>query len=89
MKTRLQIAVLPFFCACGTLSASHPLEPGDHQLGVTFGGPFTTSLGPPIPVPNLIAEGRTGLEPGRLPEPTGPQQAATRLAVLDSVPTCG
>ena len=68
MKTCLQIAVLPFFCACGTLSASHPLEPGDHQLGITFGGPFTTSLGPPIPVPNLIAEGRTGLEPfGELP----------------------
>ena len=54
---------LPAICSCGTLSAAHPLDAGDQRVGVTFGGPFTTSLGPPIPVPNLILEGRTGLEP--------------------------
>lgn len=63
MKPILSIAVLPAIAACGTLSASHPLDAGDHRVGVTFGGPFTTSLGPPIPVPNLIVEGRSGLEP--------------------------
>ena len=39
------------------------MEPGQHRAGVTFGGPFTTTLGPPIPIPNLIVEGRSGLEP--------------------------
>ena len=48
---------------CGTMNAARPLDPGDHMVGVTFGGPFTTSLGPPIPVPNLMIEGRSGLEP--------------------------
>ena len=48
---------------CGTLSAARPMEAGEHRVGATFGGPFTTALGPPIPVPNLIIEGRSGLKP--------------------------
>jgi len=55
--------LLPAIVACGTLNAAYPLQPGEHRAGVTFGGPFTTSLGPPIPVPNLIIEGRSGMEP--------------------------
>ncbi len=49
--------------ACGTMNAARPLDAGEHQVGVTFGGPFTTQLGPPIPVPNLVVEGRSGLNP--------------------------
>jgi hypothetical protein len=49
--------------ACGTMHAARPLPPGEQQVGVNLGGPFTTSLGPPIPIPNLVIEGRTGLKP--------------------------
>jgi hypothetical protein len=53
---------------CGTMNAARPLEAGEHRLGFNFGGPFTTSLGPPIPIPNLVVEGRSGLKPlGTLP----------------------
>ena len=64
----LLVSASTVLIGCGTLNAARPLEAGAHQLGVTFGGPFTTSLGPPIPVPNLILEGRSGLAPfGPLP----------------------
>ena len=57
-----------FTGACGTMNAARPLDAGHHQVGVTFGGPFTTQLGPPIPVPNIVVEGRSGLDPlGALP----------------------
>ena len=49
--------------ACGTMNAARPLDAGTHQVGVTFGGPFTTQLGPPVPIPNLVLEGRSGLKP--------------------------
>ena len=54
---------LLFTSGCGTMSAAYPLDEGEHRMGVTFGGPFTTTLGPPIPVPNLIVERRSGLAP--------------------------
>ena len=57
------LATLSLLSGCGTLSAARPMDPGQHRVGTTFGGPFTTALGPPIPVPNLIVEGRSGLEP--------------------------
>jgi hypothetical protein len=57
------LLTLSFLSGCGTLNAARPMEPGQHRAGVTFGGPFTTTLGPPIPIPNLIVEGRSGLEP--------------------------
>ncbi len=67
MRVVLQNSLLPILACvlagCGTMNAARPLDPGQHMVGVTFGGPFTTSLGPPIPVPNLIVEGRSGLEP--------------------------
>lgn len=52
-----------FLAGCGTMNAARPLDPGTHQVGVTFGGPFTTQLGPPVPIPNLVVEGRSGLNP--------------------------
>ncbi len=56
------------WAGCGTMNAARPLDPGAHQVGVTFGGPFTTQLGPPVPIPNLVLEGRSGLKPlGSMP----------------------
>ena len=49
--------------ACGTMNAARPLPEGKHQVGSNFGGPFTTTLGPPVPIPNLMGEGRSGLAP--------------------------
>ena len=68
LRTLLLLIGITGLVGCGTMNAARPLDPGQHVVGVTFGGPFTTSLGPPIPVPNLIVEGRTGLEPiGSMP----------------------
>ena len=65
MSVSLALALLS---GCGTMNAARPLEPGEHRLGFNFGGPFTTSLGPPIPIPNLVVEARSGLKPlGPLP----------------------
>ena len=63
--TRLTLFFTALFVlsGCGTLNAARPMDAGQHRVGVTFGGPFTTALGPPIPVPNLIVEGRSGIEP--------------------------
>ena len=47
----LGASALLFTSGCGTMSAAYPLDEGEHRMGVTFGGPFTTTLGPPIPVP--------------------------------------
>ena len=50
------------------MNAARPLDPGEHRIGFNFGGPFTTSLGPPIPIPSLVVEARSGLQPlGTLP----------------------
>ncbi len=59
----LYLSSFTLVLGCGTLSAAAPMEPGQHRVGATFGGPFTTNLGPPIPIPNLIVEARSGLEP--------------------------
>jgi hypothetical protein len=70
LRTFLMSGVLSAFLlgGCGTMNAARPLEAGEHRLGFNFGGPFTTSLGPPIPIPNLVVEGRSGLKPlGTLP----------------------
>jgi len=48
---------------CGTMNAARPLPEGQHQVGLNFGGPFTTTLGPPVPIPNLMVEARSGLKP--------------------------
>jgi hypothetical protein len=48
--------------ACGTMNAARPLAPGEHAMGLTFGGAMV-DLGAPIPLPNLVVEGRHGLAP--------------------------
>jgi len=48
---------------CGALNTARPLEQGQHRLGVTGGGAVLTALGAPIPLPNLIIEGQSGLSP--------------------------
>ena len=50
------------------MNAARPLDAGQHRVGFTFGGPFTTQLGPPIPAPMLLVEARSGLKPvGAMP----------------------
>lgn len=51
------------FTGCGTLNSAIPLDKGEHALGLSFGGPLITALGPPIPTPSLVVEGVSGVEP--------------------------
>lgn len=62
MRTPALVALT--LSGCGTLSGARPLEPGRHEVGVVFGGPVLTLFGAPIPLPNLVLGGRSGL--GRL-----------------------
>ncbi len=43
------------------MPGARPLHPGEHQVGVTIGGPLVVSGGSNIPLPNAIVEGRSGL----------------------------
>ena len=52
------LAVL--LAGCSTLSGARPLEPGQHEVGVNLGGPLF-QFGAPIPLPNLIVAGRSGI----------------------------
>lgn len=45
------------------MNSARPLNPGEHALGVTLGGPLVEFSGAYIPLPNLIVEGRSGLKP--------------------------
>lgn len=58
-------ATLPAGCAallagCATMNTARPLSPGQHALGVTLGGGLV-ELGAPIPLPNVVVEGRHGV----------------------------
>jgi hypothetical protein len=55
------IAVLTTVAGCSTLSGARPLEPGRHELGVVLGGPVAELFGAPIPFPNVVVGGRSGL----------------------------
>ena len=46
---------------CGSLHSARPLSKGETQVGITGGGAVLTQLGPPIPLPNVIVEGKTGM----------------------------
>ena len=59
----LRTAITLSAWGCGTLNNARPLDQGAHRAGLTFGGPVLMALGPPIPVPNLILEGQSGLKP--------------------------
>lgn len=45
---------------CATLPGARPLEPGQHEVGVTIGGPLL-DIGPVIPLPMAVVEARHGL----------------------------
>ena len=47
--------------ACMTLPGARPLSPGEHEVGVTVGGPFVEFGGANVPLPNAIVEGRSGI----------------------------
>ena len=55
--------LIGFSFGCGALNTARPLDKGKHAVGLTFGGLFITQLGPPMPLPNLVVEGKTGLDP--------------------------
>lgn len=53
--------LLPLFlAACATLSTARPLETGQHMVGATVGG-AVIDFGGPLPIPNVVVEGRHGL----------------------------
>lgn len=52
---------LVFLVGCGTLSGARPLQPGQHEVGVVLGGPLIEFAGAPIPIPNLMLAGRSGV----------------------------
>lgn len=49
---------------CTTFNSARPLEPGQHAVAVTLGGPIANipNIGP-IPFPHVTVEGRHGLVP--------------------------
>ena len=51
--------------ACGALHNARPLDQGEHRAGVTMGGVVLTQMGPPIPLPNIVIEGQSGITPLR------------------------
>ena len=61
---RIGLLTIPFLMsACGALNTARPLDKGKHRVGVTGGGAVLKALGPPIPLPNLVVEGQSGLSP--------------------------
>lgn len=62
MRTILFITSL-FMSACGALNTARPLDKGEHKVGITGGGAVLKALGPPIPLPNIVVEGQSGLSP--------------------------
>jgi hypothetical protein len=61
---RLVLLIISLFMsACGALNTARPLAKGEHKMGVTGGGAVLKALGPPIPLPNLVVEGQSGLSP--------------------------
>jgi len=52
--------MLLLLLACSTMTGARPLSPGEHAVGVTALGGMV-DLGAPIPLPNLVLEGRSGV----------------------------
>ena len=63
LRKTFVISALGLSVGCGTLNSARPLEKGEHVAGVTFGGLLITQLGPPVPVPSLVVEGKSGIAP--------------------------
>lgn len=56
------LAALLLGAGCTTVNSARPLEPGQHAVSATFGGPLANipNIGP-IPLPHMTVEGRHGL----------------------------
>lgn len=52
---------LALLSGCATLSSARPLAPGEHEVGVTIGGPVLLFGGAPVPLPNAVVQGRSGV----------------------------
>ncbi len=60
--TSLLVATLALATTgCANMNTARPLDPGDHAFGATFGGPTVLVGGTPLPLPNLVLGGRSGL----------------------------
>lgn len=55
------IALLLALTGCATFTGARPLEPGQHEVGATVGGPLVSALGVVMPLPMIIAQGRSGV----------------------------
>lgn len=55
------IVILLSLTACSSIRHVKPLDPGEHRVGVSVGGPLFDSLGFPIPIPLLSVDYQYGL----------------------------
>ena len=54
------VLLLALGSGCATFSGARPLDPGQTEIGVSMGGPVL-NLGGPLPIPNLVLQGRHGI----------------------------
>lgn len=54
------VLLLTLGSGCATFSGARPLDPGQTEIGVSMGGPVL-NLGGPLPIPNLVLQGRHGI----------------------------
>jgi hypothetical protein len=47
--------------ACAPLTGARPLERGMHEVGASVGGPFVRVGDTPLPLPNIVVQGRSGV----------------------------
>lgn len=59
MRTLVLPALL--LTGCAGLSSARPLPEGQHEVGATLGGGFINFGGAPLPMPNIMVEGRSGV----------------------------
>jgi hypothetical protein len=55
------LLALALVSGCATIPTARPLEPGQHEVGVSLGGPVLQFGDAAIPVPNIVLQGRHGL----------------------------
>lgn len=63
MKLRLSLLLLLVLVGtgCASLNGARPLEPGKHEIATSIGGAMVMFAGAPVPLPNVIVEGRSGV----------------------------
>lgn len=64
MSTKQSLLLLlcgSWLAGCASLNGARPLEPGKHEFAATLGGGMVYFAGAPIPIPNVILEGRSGV----------------------------